>query len=382
VSAQATTITTPSLTANSIFLQYYNVGPNNLDFSSGERIRYGATSVVPNGSGGTTGTATTTNVATGKTITRNIHFETSPATPNFFTGGIELCGQASTGACTAKGNNNPANLTNPWTITFSNPGTTPNQISKTLSLVGGEIPFVNSITLSGTGSAPTFSWTPPPGVTVDGYRVNIYQNSLETFDSKGNIVDTGQVTSRNLDPSVHSYTVTSADFTHGVALAYNTQYTIEIGVLQTRNGSTTDLGNGNVSSISKVYSNFELLPTNSPPVNLPTTTLQGGKVTYGFNLTVAPNVTYFLDPNVATGYIYKIGAGDPNFASVDLPNIGNPRNHMICTFGTASRSFLIPSLRPEQCSILRLAASANSRFLELIQSWASIPTTLLRSSRG
>jgi hypothetical protein len=82
--------------------------------------------------------------------------------------------------------------------------------------------------------------------------------------------------------------VTSADFTHGVALAFNTQYTIEISVLQTRDGSTTNLSNNNVSAISRVYSNFELLPAGSPPINLPTITLQGGQVTYGFNLTVAP----------------------------------------------------------------------------------------------
>jgi hypothetical protein len=108
------------------------------------------------------------------------------------------------------------------------------------------------------------------------------------------------------------------------ALAPNTQYTIEISALQTRNGSTTNLSNNNVSAISRVYSNFQILPGGSPPVNLPTTTVQGGQVTYGFNLTVAPGVTYRIDPAVATGYIYQIGAGDPNFASVTLPSIGNP----------------------------------------------------------
>jgi hypothetical protein len=308
------------------FLQYYNVGPNDLSFTSGEAIRYGATTVTPDGSGGTTGTASTTNVATGLTINRTMSWTTSPATPHFFSGQITIC----TTSCTPNGNNNPVNLTNPWTLTFNNSGTTNGSVSNSLSLAGsGEIPFVNSVTLSGTGQTPTFSWTPPPGVAIDGYRINIYQNNLQTFDSNGRILDSGQVTSRNLTPGVTSYTVTSADFTHGVALAPNTEYTIEISALQTRNGSTTNLTNNNVNAISRVYSNFQILPSGLPPVNLPTTTIQGGQVIYGFNMTVAPGVTYYIDPAVATGYIYQTGAGNPNFASVTLPNIGNPRPYQL-----------------------------------------------------
>ena len=72
------------LTVTDPFLQWYNVGPNNLHFAAGQLVRYGATSVTPNGDGGTTGTATTTNVATGSTINRSMGFFPSPAVPNFF----------------------------------------------------------------------------------------------------------------------------------------------------------------------------------------------------------------------------------------------------------------------------------------------------------
>src|SRR5205085_10004440 len=134
----------------------------------------GASSVTPNPANPatlgatTTGTATTINVDTGLLITRNIGFLTSPAAPNFAIGEFLICGQATTSACTPTGNNNPANLTNPWTIRFSNPNTTPTSVSTTLSLAGsGEIPFVNTVTLSGNTAAPTFSWTPPPGVAIE-----------------------------------------------------------------------------------------------------------------------------------------------------------------------------------------------------------------------
>lgn len=304
--ANAITITDP-------YVQWYNVGPNNLAFQSGEFIRYGATSVIPNGpAGGTTGFATTVNAHTGNTITLGMIGQTSPATPNFFTGLTRICSP-----CTAGANNNPANLTNPFTFHYTNGADTATVQQK---LAGSsEIPFVQSITLSGTAQAPTFSWTPPPGTTVDGYRINIYQNNLETFNSNHQVIDFGQVTSKNVGPSVTSYTVTSADFVHGVALAPNTQYTIEISALQTRDGSTTVLNNSNVSAMSRVYSNFEILPNANVPVNLPTTTVQDGQVTYGFNLTVAPEVTYYIDPASAIGYIFKTGLGDPNFASVTLP---------------------------------------------------------------
>ncbi len=91
-----------------------------------------------------------------------------------------------------------------------------------------------------------------------------------------------------------------------------------------RDGSTTNLANSNLAATSRVYSTFQTLPAGALPVNLPTVTVNGSQVTYGFNLTIAPGVTYYIDPQVATGYIYQAGTGNPNFASVELPDIGNP----------------------------------------------------------
>jgi Fibronectin type III domain/PEP-CTERM motif len=315
----ASAVVVSPITITDPFVQWYNVGPNNLDFTSGQFIRYGATSVVPNGpSGGTTGVATTLNAANSNTVSLGLVGITSPATPNFFSGQFAICPTCGSSFT------NPANLTNPFKLTFSNPTTSPTSATTSVSLAGsGEVPFVQSVTLSGTSANPTFSWTPPPGTTVDGYRINIYQNNLETFDAQGKVVDSGQVTSTNVGPSVTSHTVTAADFTHGTSLSPGTQYTIEISALQTRDGSTTVLTNNNVDALSRVYSNFEVSTSPTPPVNLPTTTVKNGQVLYGFNMTVAPNLTYFIDPAVATGYIYNTGQGNPNFASVTLPSIGN-----------------------------------------------------------
>jgi hypothetical protein len=53
-------------------------------------------------------------------------------------------------------------------------------------------------------------------------------------------------------------------------------------------------------------------------------TLIGNQVIFGFNFPVQPGITYFIDPAVATGYIYQTGLENPNLASVVLPDIGNP----------------------------------------------------------
>jgi hypothetical protein len=318
------------------FLQWYNVGPNDLSFGSGELIRYGASSVTPNGFTGTTGVASTTNLSTGLTITRGMSPITSAVAPNFLNGSLTLC----TTNCLPNANNNPANLTGPWNLTFSNAGTTNSLISDNLSLHGGgEIPFISSISLSGTSALPTFSWTPPTGAAVNGYRINIYENDLQTFGNIGQLINNGQVTTANVAQNITSYTVKASDFTFGVDLKQNTTYTIEISALQTRDGLSTNFSNNNVSAISRVYSSFQTLPTGTPPVNLPTVTRSGNQVLFTFNMTVQPGITYAIDPEVATGYVYQVGAGNPDFASVSLPNLGNPNPYSLYLWNGSSFVF-------------------------------------------
>ena len=52
----------------------------------------------------------------------------------------------------------------------------------------------------------------------------------------------------------------------------------------------------------------------------------GYGATYHFSISnIVPGVTVFIDPYLATGYDYAIGAGDPKFASVVLPAVqSNP----------------------------------------------------------
>jgi len=100
-------------------------------------------------------------------------------------------------------------------------------------------------------------------------------------------------------------------------------YTIALEDLVTRNESTTNISKDNVSASSHAYSSFQIVPAGTPPINLPTFTVVGDQVVYGFQMTVQP-ITYYIDPAVATGYIYQTSAGNPNVAGVELPDVGNP----------------------------------------------------------
>lgn len=59
------------------------------------------------------------------------------------------------------------------------------------------------------------------------------------------------------------------------------------------------------------------------PGNIQLPMVDGATGIYHFNVgSVGPDSVTFIDPTIAVGYKYAIGAGDPNFASVLLPDVG------------------------------------------------------------
>ena len=148
--------------------------------------------------------------------------------------------------------------------------------------------------------------------------MNIYDKSIITPANSGNIV------SINLQPSVTSYTVNPADFVvPGYAFQLGKNYSIEMSLIQTKNGSNADLGNSNIQAIARSYADFTPTTSGGPPVNLPVVLKDGS---YKFDMSIVAGQTYFIDPEVAVGYDFAIGTGNPNFASVDLPDdVGDGR---------------------------------------------------------
>lgn len=291
------------ITITQPFINFENSGSNSLGFGTGIFFRLGANSVTPNGNNGTTGVAT----LAGSSMTRSIAFQPSPTSLNFFQGyyGVSAVGAAS-----------GSPIFNPWTMTFTNGTDTATAIVQ-LTADAKVAPFVNNITLSGTSRNPTFTWTPPVGVEANGYRINIFDKSLITKDVQGNFTNLGNIVSRNFTPDKTSYTVTDSDFSlPGYAFNVGKNYSIQIVLLQTRDHSSTNLSNPNLASVSRVFADFTPTEGGAQIVNLPVTQSDGS---YKFNMSVAGGAKYFIDPLVAVGYDYQIGAGNPNFLSVELP---------------------------------------------------------------
>lgn len=282
-----------TLVASDIFHVLENRAANNVGVGQGIRQTFGASSVTPNGGAGTIGLATSS-----AGVQRTLIWSNDPTSPNFFNNTI-LANQNNYG---------------PWTLEFTNPNAsnspltvlTPDLYSATV------MPFVNSVSISGTGTSPTFNWTIPPGTVVDGVRINIRDTSQ--VNSGGAAVN---IFSRTFSGPITSFTVNPSDPGFLQPLVPGREYSIEIGIFDLRDG-TTNLSTSNFLSRSRAFFNFTLTNDSLPDVYLPT--LVTGDPAYHFNISeIAPGQTIFIDPLVAIGYDYQIGSADPNFLSVVLP---------------------------------------------------------------
>jgi hypothetical protein len=284
------------ITVNELSERLNNVSSNDLGFSTGLQIILSADSVTPNGSAGTTATAQTTNLSTGLSTQIVIPFAPSTVVPNQFTKSIPY----------------NSSLTGPWTFTFAN-GADQSVINPMLSLTGvAPAPFATNVTVSGSGLNPTFSWSYPS--SVNGVTVLIYDKAGEIVN--GILVKPDLVWAAGVPSGLTgSYTLpTTLD--GGFSLTPDKQYDVVLKGEVLRN-PLGGLGNTNIASQSDAY--FAFTPvTSGVPVNLPMVNSNGG---YTYSMTVQAGKEYFIDPSIAIGYDYQIGAGNPDFASVQLPNI-------------------------------------------------------------
>ena len=288
-----------------------NRSTNDAGVPPGVVVEFGATQVTPNGANGTTGYATL------GVLTRPLTPQNYTVNSNFFSGGIADDGTAQT-----RGS---------WQLNFQNGLDTQTRTAPAVPLSDTPLPFVNNVFFQASGLQPTFTWdNTAPG--IGAVAVKIRDNGINSNEGGGFTAD---LIYQDYFAPGSTFSCLPSD---GCDLVAGHKYSIEIDQVVLRN-PLGPLNFVNTENQSRSYFDFSTEPTGVSGAYLPTVELQAdGVPAYSFNITVVAGQTYFVDPKVATGYDFSIGAGDPNFKSVTLPLIA----------GTISYTLLLPTGRSSQ----------------------------------
>jgi hypothetical protein len=169
------------------------------------------------------------------------------------------------------------------------------------------LPFVRNVRILPDFLTPTFEWdlplASPPFTNV---QIGLFD---DVTDERLSVFGPGQDQLFETLP----LDATSFKFAPG-ALEEGRKYVVRILLIN------QDIF-GNTVTRSLSFFNFTpIMATSSEPVFLPTLDESG---VYLFDFDVTKAVPVVLDPLVAIGYEYAIGEGDPRFATVELPLVGD-----------------------------------------------------------
>jgi hypothetical protein len=249
-----------------------------------------------------------------------------------------------------------------WSLTFRNGADT--ATINTPTLVGAEnpVPFPTNVTIT-RSDHPTISFTVPAGFTPDALRVLIYDRSVTLVNGVSDLIF-----SQAVSASATSFTIPSS-----VTLNPSNPYTIGFQLIDLRPGFTEAnflAANSNAMILrrSSSFFDFQLLGPGAPPVvELPTVGADPNPndnlgAPYQFHVSITDRQVRFIDPLVAIGYDYAIGQGDPNFASVIFPFVGDGVYELI--FGGTTQTvaagveFFFPAGGVSQFSVRGIETSA------------------------
>jgi hypothetical protein len=174
------------------------------------------------------------------------------------------------------------------------------------------------------------------------------------------------VHSVTLPGSATSFTV-PAVLTAGGPLKAGNAYVLNLQLIESRGGGPIN-GNFNIARRSSAFFDFTPLTSGAPlQVFLPAVGPDPNPndafgAPYQFNVRITDQQVRFIDPLLAIGYDFAIGSGDPNFASVIFPNVGDGLFEL--TFGGSTQTvasgvqFFFPSGGVSQFSVRGIETSA------------------------
>lgn len=211
--------------------------------------------------------------------------------------------------------------TTPFRIVASNPAAPNGSVSvdaPDFNLL--KLPFLTDVKLTGGGLQPTISWTVPEGEggSITNVRVQVRRIDAESAD-RSRITAATLVHEAIIPLTDTSYQFDEIFSNAGVAgfpsgLEEGHRYEVSV-VLESRYENRT---------LARARTFFEFMPLpegdTQVAVFLPSVGPDGA---FKFDVKVEAGETIAIDPVVAIGYDYVIGDGDPNFASVTLPDVGD-----------------------------------------------------------
>lgn len=317
--AQATYAQATPITISGPFQFLDNRGSNDAGLTPGLWVQFGENSVVPNGQANppTTGSAT---LASNPAITRSVPNFNEGVNPNFFSTAVR---DSLTGARGA------------WNLNFANGANQASAVTPGVSSTVQALPFVTNVSVSGTGLSPTISWnntawsTPS---TFDAVAIRIRDNGISAA-----LNGTYQASVISLNYFAPTTTSVNISQLQAGQLTAGHEYSLEVDqvLMRTPFSMSNTTGYDFVHTLSQSRAFFDYSASTgslaAQSVFLPTTGTQpNGLPAYSFHIQdVAANTPVFIDPKIAIGYSYKIGLGDPNFASVTLPTIAGTSQYTI-----------------------------------------------------
>jgi len=209
------------------------------------------------------------------------------------------------------------NLQGPWQLTVSNPNY--NSLVVNTAAINTSLPpppFITGATISGTSATvttPTISWNAPASVALPAnysqdtkvFIFDLNNNKQEIFRQDLASGQTSVTIPANipgfgpLDPAGHYGVLIRDDF--------------RLQANATTGASSQSFFDFHPNAVSQF----------SGPVQVPVSSVNTvGQTVYSFNIDVSHGQSVNLDPAAALGYIFSIGVGNPNFATVQLPNLG------------------------------------------------------------
>jgi hypothetical protein len=212
----------------------------------------------------------------------------------------------------------------PWiiTATTTDASGTSDPVTRTTNAVSATslVPTATNVTITGNGLSPTIAWTVPGNPNITSARIDLLRiTSEDPYQVK-------LVYAQNLALSTTEVSIPAEFGSNAISDGVNPPDTGLIdGAKYTARVVLSNFDSGFLQAESFTFFDFSAQAGSLPgAVYLPTVTTDAtGNPIYNFNIAVQPGVTYTVDPDVAVGYDFATGLGDPGFASVLLPSVGD-----------------------------------------------------------